>query len=253
MLILSENSSYLKSVFKFIIMNRIFILHQYKRHLVALVMCLLCLQLQAQIVKAIDNKGSFVDVLNNQVTTSLTAPASPLEADTWIDTTTNTIKIWNGLDWVEISVPVIVSPDVGATAKITNSGLFNFNSSTTMSDKALGTLTFNEFNSDVSIDGTGFLINTAGTYQVNYSAVIGATGERTTTISQINAGGVLGGYGSSYVRNWSTVNQAVISSTSVFQLNAGDTVRLQARREGIITNAANTNIGQAQLEITRLR
>ena len=231
-------------------MNRIFILHQYKRHLVALVMCLLCLQLQAQIVKAIDNKGSLVDVLNNQVTTSLTAPASPLEADTWIDNTTNTVKIWNGLNWV-----VIVSPDVGATAKITNSGLVNFNSSTTMSDKALGTLTFNEFISDVSIDGTGFLINTAGTYQVNYSAVIGATGERTTTISQINAGGVLGGYGSSYVRNWSTVNQAVISSTSVFQLNAGDTVRLQARREGIITNAANTNIGlgQAQLEITRLR
>ena len=253
MLILSENSSYLKSVFKFMIMNRIFILHQYKRHLVALVMCLLCFQLQAQIVKAIDNKGSFVDVLNNQVTTSLTAPVSPLEADMWIDTTTKTIKIWNGLDWVEISVPVIVSPDVGATAKITNSGLVNFNSSTTMSDKALGTLTFNEFISDLSIDGTGFLINTAGTYQVNYSAVISATGERTTTISQINAGGVLGGYGSSYVRNWSTVNQAVISSTSVFQLNAGDTVRLQARREGIITNAANTNIGNAQLEITRLR
>ena len=248
MLILSENSSYLKSVFKFIIMNRIFILHQYKCHLVALVLCLLCFQLQAQIVKAIDNKGSFVDVHNNQVTTSLTAPASPLEADTWIDTTTNTVKIWNGLDWV-----VIVSPDVGATAKITNSGLVNFNSSTTMSDKALGTLTFNEFISDLSIDGTGFLINTAGTYQVNYSAVISATGERTTTISQINAGGVLGGYGSSYVRNWSTVNQAVISSTSVFQLNAGDTVRLQARREGIITNAANTNIGNAQLEITRLR
>ena len=153
MLILSEYSC-LESVFKFIVMNRIFILHQYKRHLVALVMCLLCLQLQAQIVKAIDNKGSLVDVLNNQVTTSLTAPVSPLEADMWIDTTTKTIKIWNGLDWVEISVPVIVSPDVGATAKITNSVLVNLNSSTTMSDKALGTLTFNEFNSDVSIDGT---------------------------------------------------------------------------------------------------
>jgi hypothetical protein len=234
-------------------MNRIFILHQYKRHLVARVMCLLCLQLQAQIVKAIDNKGSFVDVLNNQVTTSLTAPASPLEADTWIDTTTNTIKIWNGLDWVEISVPVIVSPDVGATAKITNSGLFNFNSSTTMSDKALGTLTFNEFNSDVSIDGTGFLINTAGTYQVNYSAVIGSTGKRVSTISQITAGGVLGGYSFSYVRNESSLDQSVISSTSVFQLNAGETVRLQARREGVITNPANALIGLAQLEITRLR
>ena len=229
-------------------MNRIFILHQYKCHLVALVLCLLCFQLQAQIVKAIDNKGSFVDVHNNQVTTSLTAPASPLEADTWIDTTTNTVKIWNGLDWV-----VIVSPDVGATAKITNSGLVNFNSSTTMSDKALGTLTFNEFISDVSIDGTGFLINTAGTYQVNYSAVIGSTGKRVSTISQINAGGVLGGYSFSYVRNESSVNQSAISGTSVFQLNAGDTVRLQARREGVITNAANTNIGNAQLEITRLR
>ncbi len=252
MLILSEYSC-LESVFKFIVMNRIFILHQYKRHLVALVMCLLCLQLQAQIVKAIDNKGSLVDVLNNQVTTSLTAPVSPLEADMWIDTTTKTIKIWNGLDWVEISVPVIVSPDVGATAKITNSVLVNLNSSTTMSDKALGTLTFNEFNSDVSIDGTGFLINTAGTYQVNYSAVIVSTGKRVSTISQINAGGVMGGYSFSYIRNESSVNQAVISSTSVFQLNAGDTVRLQARREGVITNPANTNIGAAQLEITRLR
>ena len=229
-------------------MNRIFILHQYKCHLVALVLCLLCFQLQAQIVKAIDNKGSFVDVHNNQVTTSLTAPASPLEADTWIDTTTNTVKIWNGLNWV-----VIVSPDVGATAKITNSGLVNFNSSTTMSDKALGTLTFNEFISDLSIDGTGFLINTAGTYQVNYSAVIGSTGKRVSTISQIRAGGVKGGYSFSYVRNESSVNQSAISGTSVFQLNAGDTVRLQARQEGVITNAANTNIGQAQLEITRLR
>ena len=244
--ILSEYSC-LKSVFKFIIMNRIFILHQYKRHLVALVMCLLCLQLQAQIVKAIDNKGSFVDVHNNQVTTSFIAPASPLEADTWIDTTTNTVKIWDGVDWV-----VIVSTDVGATAKITNSVMVNFNSSTSMTDKALGTLTFNEFNSDVSIDGTGFLINTAGTYQVNYSAVIGSTGIRTSTISQINAGGVLGGYSFSYLRNNSSVKQT-ISTTSVFKLNAGDTVRIQARREGIITNAANTIIGQAQLEITRLR
>ena len=146
-----------------------------------------------------------------------------------------------------------MSPDVGATAKITNSGLVNLNSSTTMSDKALGTLTFNEFNSDVSIDGTGFLINTAGTYQVNYSAVIVSTGKRVSTISQINAGGVKGGYSFSYIRNESSVNQAVISSTSVFQLNAGDTVRLQARREGVITNPANTNIGAAQLEITRLR
>ena len=229
-------------------MNRIFILHQYKRHLVALVMCLLCFQLQAQIVKAIDKKGSFVDVHNNQVTTSLTAPASPLEADTWIDNTTNTVKIWDGVDWV-----VIVSPDVGATAKITNSVMVNFNSSTTMTDKALGTLTFNDFNSDVSIDGTGFLINTAGTYQVNYSVLIGSTGERTTTILQINAGGVKGGYGFSYVRNWSTVEQSVASSTSVFQLNAGETVRLQARREGVITNPANALIGLAQLEITRLR
>ena len=234
-------------------MNRIFILHQYKRHLVALVMCLLCLQLQAQIVKAIDNKGSFVDVHNNQVTTSFIAPASPLEADTWIDNTTNSVKIWDGVDWVEISAPGIVSTDVGATAKITNSVMVNFNSSTSMTDKALGTLTFNEFNSDVSIDGTGFLINTAGTYQVNYSAVIVSTGKRVSTISQINAGGVKGGYSFSYIRNESSVNQAVISSTSVFQLNAGETVRLQARREGVITNPANALIGLAQLEITRLR
>lgn len=177
-----------------------------------------------------------------------------------IDVDTTTISLnngdllqWNGVDWVGIPVPGIVSTDVGATAKITNAVSVNFNSSTAFVDKALGTTTFNEFNTDVSTDGTGFVINTAGTYRVNYSALLTSTGLRTTTISQINAGGERGGYSYSYIRNFSSINQAAVSSASVFQLNTGDTVRIQARREGTITIAANAAIGLAQLEITRVR
>ena len=87
-------------------MNRIFISHQCKRHLVALVMCLMFFQLQAQIIKAIDNKGTILDVRNNQVTTNLVAPVNPLEGDIWIDTATNTVKTWNDgivLEWQEIA------------------------------------------------------------------------------------------------------------------------------------------------------
>ena len=88
-----------------------------------------------------------------------------------VDTTTISLNNgdllqWNGVEWVGVPVPNIVSTDVGATAKITNAVAVNFNSTTTMVDKALGTTTFNEFNTDVSTDGTGFVINTAGTYRV---------------------------------------------------------------------------------------
>ena len=142
---------------------------------------------------------------------------------------------------------------MGATAKITNLVVVDFNTSTAMVTKALGTVTFNEFNVDVTTDGNGFVINTVGTYRVNYSGLISSTGQRATTISQIAAGGQAGGYSYFYIRNHSSVNQTAISGSGVFQLNIGNTVQLQARREGSITNAVNAAIGEAQLEITRLR
>ncbi len=53
-------------------------------------------QLQAQIGRVIDNKGTIREVRNNQVTTSSIEPTSPLENDIWIDTTSNTVKVWEG-------------------------------------------------------------------------------------------------------------------------------------------------------------
>ena len=60
----------------------------------------------AQVVKTIDKKGTIIEVRNNQVTTALIAPLTPLENDIWIDTTTNTVQIWeNGTvpAWKEVA------------------------------------------------------------------------------------------------------------------------------------------------------
>ena len=203
--------------------------------------------------------GVNTDITPDLDTTNWESLVGSIDALSDVDTTTISLNNgdllqWNGVEWVGVPVPNIVSTDVGATAKITNAVAVNFNSTTTMVDKALGTTTFNEFNTDVSTDGTGFVINTAGTYRVNYSALLISGGKRTSIISQITAGGQVGGYSYVYIRNAGSVNQAAAaSSASVFQLNIGDTVRIQARREGTITSAANAAIGLAQLEVTRVR
>ena len=49
-----------------------------------------------RVVRVIDNKGTISEVNNNQAITAATAPISPLENDIWIDTTTNTVKVWEG-------------------------------------------------------------------------------------------------------------------------------------------------------------
>jgi hypothetical protein len=72
--------------FKFKAINR--------RFLIFFIFGLIGFQLQSQINRVIDNKGTIVMVKNNQVTTAATAPANPLENDIWIDTASNTLKIW---------------------------------------------------------------------------------------------------------------------------------------------------------------
>ena len=62
----------------------------------------------AQEIRVIDNKGTINTARNNQVTTSDTEPANPLENDVWFDTTagTNVItKIWDGnATWKSIEI-----------------------------------------------------------------------------------------------------------------------------------------------------
>ena len=50
----------------------------------------------AQELRVIDNKGSLVVVNNTRVTSDATPPSDPLENDIWIDTTSNTVKVWEG-------------------------------------------------------------------------------------------------------------------------------------------------------------
>ncbi|OIQ38884.1 MAG: hypothetical protein BM563_05100 [Bacteroidetes bacterium MedPE-SWsnd-G1] len=61
------------------------------------------LNTKAQEVNVVDNKGTINTVRNNQVTTSNTAPLSPLENDVWFDNNiANNIitKKWNGSAWI---------------------------------------------------------------------------------------------------------------------------------------------------------
>ena len=84
--------------FKFKAINR--------RFLMFFIFGLIGFQLQSQINRVIDNKGTIVMVKNNQVTTAATAPANPLENDIWIDTVSNTLKIWEEGTvpaWIEIA------------------------------------------------------------------------------------------------------------------------------------------------------
>ena len=66
------------------------------QYLVCMIVSLIGFQMHSQVVRVIDNKGTISEVNNNQVTTATTAPISPLENDIWIDTTTNTVKVWEG-------------------------------------------------------------------------------------------------------------------------------------------------------------
>lgn len=63
---------------------------------------LLSISTNAQQVRVIDNKGTIQTVNNNNVTTSTTAPVSPVENDLWFDTSTtpNTIRVWDGSSWL---------------------------------------------------------------------------------------------------------------------------------------------------------
>ena len=62
-----------------------------------------------QKIRVIDNKGTVADVNNNNVYTSPTDPNDPkvisVTNDVWIDNTStpNTIKIFNGLNWINIT------------------------------------------------------------------------------------------------------------------------------------------------------
>lgn len=56
----------------------------------------------AQQVKVIDHKGTLKNVTSNKVTTSTTAPTTPIESDIWFDTSTNGTKVWDGTSWKAI-------------------------------------------------------------------------------------------------------------------------------------------------------
>lgn len=103
----------------------IFTLNRFKQVVILLIFGLLYFQLQAQVVKVIDNKGTIIDVHNNQVTTTTTAPETPIDGDIWIHSTTRISKIWDtdDMDWKEMNTWLgykTVSHNTDAVLKITH-------------------------------------------------------------------------------------------------------------------------------------
>jgi len=79
----------------------------------------------AQEVMVVDQKGTKNIVNNNSVTTALTAPTTPVEGDVWLDTTTNTTKIWDAtaMEWKQINTWLgykTIHHMVGTTLAITD-------------------------------------------------------------------------------------------------------------------------------------
>ena len=65
----------------------------------------------SQASTVIDNKGTLRTVTSNRVTTATTAPATPVEADIWVDNTDpNNIEVnlHDGATWSRLDPPVTV-------------------------------------------------------------------------------------------------------------------------------------------------
>ena len=77
-----------------------------KKQLILFVFTTMLLNIYAQKVRVIDNKGTKITVRNNQVTTSNITPINPVENDVWFDTSTTpkTIKVFDDLSgWVVLT------------------------------------------------------------------------------------------------------------------------------------------------------
>jgi hypothetical protein len=109
-------------------MNTLFSLHTSRCYIISsLLLVLLCFEAQAQLVRVIDNKGTIANVRNNQVTTALTAPTTPLEGDIWFDSTTAISKVWDGTTWKVIDTDVVTVANMAPTSPAPVEGDIWFN------------------------------------------------------------------------------------------------------------------------------
>jgi hypothetical protein len=86
------------------------------------ILCTNCVQISfAQEVRVIDNKGTLKTVINNKVTTSVTAPTSPLRGDIWFDNTIEDkiiTKIYDGTSWKIVNTKVDLQLDLTNSQKL---------------------------------------------------------------------------------------------------------------------------------------
>ena len=109
-------------------MNTLFSLHKSRCYIISsLLLVLFSFEAQAQLVRVIDNKGTMANVRNNQVTTALTAPTTPLEGDIWFDSTTAISKVWDGTIWKVVDPDVVTVANTAPTSPAPIEGDIWFN------------------------------------------------------------------------------------------------------------------------------
>lgn len=109
-------------------MNTLFSLHKSRCYIISsFLLVLLSFDAQAQLIRVIDNKGTIANVRNNQVTTALTAPTTPLEGDIWFDSTTAISKVWDGTTWKVIDTDVVTVANMAPTSPAPVEGDIWFN------------------------------------------------------------------------------------------------------------------------------
>ena len=81
-------------------------------------------EINAQEFRVIDNKGTFITVNNNSVTTSTTEPVNPIENDVWFDSsvTPNVASIWDGNEWLLLAPETATDETVTTFIQNTTTG-----------------------------------------------------------------------------------------------------------------------------------
>ena len=217
---------------------------------------LLHLQGHSQLIKVVDNKGTIVDVHNNQVTVATTVPLTPLEGDVWIHATSRIAKIWDattalweetntGNDFVKLTTnQTIAGTKTFSSDAIINSinigrGGGNNNTNSAIGLQALAANTSGEFNTATGVQALNMLNTGSRNSAYGYRALANHLGNSSSAFgAQALLENTTGNY------NTAVGNEALKRNTKA----SNNTAVGQQSLSSNITGAGNTALGRLALK-----
>ena len=105
----------------------------------------------------------------------------------------------------------------------------------------IGSLDFSE-GTGWLIDNEGITVPQDGTYEVSFGIHFGSSGQRSTPVATLSIDGVIIGDESNnaYIRNSASINSDSCILTTIIEVNEGEKISIQARREGTVSNQTRT-------------